>query len=232
MANKILILGEPGTGKTTAARNLDPTETFFIVPDEKSLPFKGWKNIYKTVYKPDGKIDISKSNLYRGTSPQTIMILLKAISDTRPDIKVVIIDTITMMMNVEYMAKAKEKGYEKFLDLALDVFNLIKMIDGLREDLTVFILGHVQSSYDTDGSLRTEFKVIGGKLIGEKIEVEGMFTNVLYTEVVMKEGKPEYFFLTQNNGKNTCKSALGLFPELRIPNDFKIVLEEIKKYDS
>jgi hypothetical protein len=135
-------------------------------------------------------------------------------------------------MNVEYMSKAKEKGYEKFLDLALDVFNLIKMIDSLREDLTVFILGHVQSSYDTDGTLRTEFKVIGGKLIGEKIEVEGMFTNVLYTEVIMKEGKPEYYFLTQNNGKNTCKSALGLFSDLRIPNDFKYVLEEIKKYDS
>ena len=110
MANKILILGEPGTGKTTAARNLNPTEVFFIVPDEKSLPFKGWKNSYKTVYRPDGKIDISKSNLYRGTNPQTIMILLKAISDSRPDIKIVIIDTITMMMNVEYMSKAKEKG--------------------------------------------------------------------------------------------------------------------------
>ena len=231
MANKVLILGHPGSGKTTSAKNLDPKSTFIICPDEKALPFKGWKSNYKTTIGENGKVDISNTNFYRTTSPQVIKSLLRAISETKSDIKVVIIDTITSMMVAEYMKRMGEKGFEKFNDFAFDVYSLIKMIDGLREDLTVIIVAHVEENYDAEGALRVSFMIPGGKLLKEKIKVDGMFTTVLYTEVEVKDSKPSYYFLTQNNGKNSCKSPEGMFTEMRIPNDIKVVLERMKEYE-
>jgi adenylate kinase family enzyme len=231
MANKILILGQPGSGKTTSARDLDPKSTFIICPDEKALPFKGWKNNYKTVLGENGKIDLSQTNLYHTTSPQVVKQLLRAISESKPETKVVIIDTITSLMISEVMKRMGEKGYEKFNDFASDTYTIIKMIDGLRADLTVIVVSHVEENYDAEGSLRVSFMVPGGKLLKEKIKVDGMFTIVLYTEVEVKDSKPSYYFLTQNNGKNSCKSPEGMFTEMRIPNDLKTVLARIKEYD-
>lgn len=231
MANKVLILGHPGSGKTSSARDLDPKSTFIICPDEKALPFKGWKNNYKTVYDDKGKLDLSNTNLYHTTNPQVIKQLLKAISDNKPEVKVVLIDTITSMMISEVMKRMGEKGFEKFNDFASDTYSVIKMIDGLRTDLTVIVVAHVEENYDAEGSLRVSFMVPGGKLLKEKIKVDGMFTIVLYTEVEVKDSKPSYYFLTQNNGKNSCKSPEGMFEEMRIPNDLKYVLKRIQEYD-
>lgn len=231
MANKILVLGQPGTGKTSAARNLDPKETFIICPDEKALPFKGWKHNYKTTYKEDNKLDLEKTNFYRTTSPQVVRSLVKAISDSKPEIKVIVIDTITSLMISELMKRIGEKGFEKFNDFAYDTYSIIKMIDGLRDDLTVIVLAHVEENYDSEGSLRVSFMVPGGKLLKEKIKVESMFTTVLFTEVEMKDNVPNYYFITQNNGKNSCKSPEGMFDELRIDNDYKFVLDKIKEYE-
>lgn len=232
MANKILILGQPGTGKTSAARNLDPATTFIICPDEKALPFKGWKNNYKTTLDEKGKIDLSKTNFYRTSSPQVTKGILKAISDSKPETKVVLIDTITSLMISENMKRISEKGFEKFNDFAFDTYSIIKMIDGLRDDLTVIVLAHVEENYDSEGQLRVSFMVPGGKLLKEKIKVDGMFTTVLYTEVTMKDDKPVYSFLTQNNGKNSCKSPEGMFDDLRIDNDYVKVLARIKEYEN
>lgn len=231
MVNKILVLGEPGTGKTSAAESLDPKTTFIICSDKKSLPFRGWKNNYKTVYKDNGKLDLLNTNYYETNNPTTIINLMKAISEQRTDIKVILIDTLTNIMVSSFMDKAKEKGFEKYVDLANDVYMILSTIDNLRSDLTIIVTAHVENSYDAEGVLRTSFMVVGGKLIGEKIKVEGLFTTVLYTEVVMEDKIPHYYFLTQNNGKNTCKSPKGMFTELRIPNDYKLVLQKIIEYE-
>jgi adenylate kinase family enzyme len=232
MANKVLILGHPGSGKTSSARDLDPKSTFIICPDEKALPFRGWRNNYKTVYDEKGKIDLANTNLYQTTSPQVVKQLLRAISESKPETKVVLIDTITSLMISEVMKRMGEKGFEKFNDFAADTYQIIKMIDGLRTDLTVIVVAHVEENYDAEGSLRVSFMVPGGKLLKEKIKVDGMFTVVLYTEVEVKDSKPSYYFLTQNNGKNSCKSPEGMFTEMRIPNDLKFVLNRIKEYEN
>jgi adenylate kinase family enzyme len=232
MANKVLILGHPGSGKTSSARDLDPKSTFIICPDEKALPFKGWRNNYKTIYDEKGKIDLANTNLYQTTSPQIVKQLLRAISDNKPETKVILIDTITSLMISEVMKRMGEKGFEKFNDFASDTYTIIKMIDGLRSDLTVIVVAHVEENYDAEGSLRVSFMVPGGKLLKEKIKVDGMFTVVLYTEVEVKDSKPSYYFLTQNNGKNSCKSPEGMFTEMRIPNDLKTVLNRIKEYEN
>jgi hypothetical protein len=231
MANKVLILGHPGSGKTSSARDLDPKSTFIICPDEKGLPFKGWRNNYKTVYDEKGKVELSKTNLYHTTNPAVIKQLLKAISESKLETKTILIDTITAMMISEVMKRMGEKGFDKFNDFANDVYSIVKMIDGLRPDLTVIVVAHVEENYDAEGSLRVSFMVPGGKLLKEKIKVEGMFTIVLYTEVEVKDTKPNYYFLTQNNGKNSCKSPEGMFDGIRIPNDLKFVLQRIKEYE-
>jgi len=233
MANKVLILGEPGTGKSSSLETLNPSSTFIICPDEKSLPFQGWKKKYQTIIKEDTKkIDLQKTNFYETTSPKTVLALLQTISDQMPHIKVAVIDTFTSMQIAEFMDKVNERGFEKFTEMASDAYKVLKSIKNLRNDLTVVVTAHVENNYDSEGVLRTSFKVPGGKLIGEKIKVEGMFTTVLYTEVVMEQGTPKYYFVTQNNGKNTCKSPKGMFDDIRIPNDMNYVIERMEKYDN
>lgn len=229
--NKILVLGPPGSGKSTSAENLDPKTTFYICADRKSLPYKGWRNNYKTIKKETGKLDLSQTNYYETDNTQTILTLMKAISDTRPDIKVIVLDTITAVMEAEYMARIKEKGFEKYSDSALNVFNLITIADELRNDLTVIIFSHEETNMDEEGVRKSSFKVIGGKLIGEKVVPEARFNLVLYTEVQTTDEGNKYYFLTQNNGKNTCRSPKGMFEDLRIPNDLSFVLQKIEEYE-
>jgi hypothetical protein len=175
---------------------------------------------------------LANTNYYETNNPTTIISLMKAISEQRKDIEVILLDTLTNVMVSAFMDTAKDKGFEKYVNLASDTYNVTTAIDDLREDLTVIVTAHVENFYDAEGAQRTGFMVVGGKLIGEKIKVEGLFTTVLYTEVVMEDGKPNYYFLTQNNGKNSCKSPRGMFDELRIPNDYKLVLQKIKEYES
>ena len=120
MANKLLVLGEPGTGKSSSLEYLDPKSTFVICSDEKALPFKGWKNNYQTVIKENSKLDLQNTNFYATTSPQYILALLTAISNDLKHIKIIVIDTITSMQIAEYMDRVKEKGFEKFNEMALN----------------------------------------------------------------------------------------------------------------
>ena len=231
MATPILIMGPPGTGKTASIRNLDPKETFVIHADEKPLGLPGSATNYKTVYKQDGKIDLQKSNYFETNDPVLIQQLLEAISAKAPHIKTIVLDTLTSVMTNEYMTRLKEKGFDKYGDFAKDTYDIVKLVRKLRDDLTVVIMAHSEDNYDVEGELKSSFKVIGGKLVKEKLVPESFFHMVLFTDVVMKDGKPEYYFLTQNNGKNTCRTPLGLFSDYRIPNDLKNVIEKYKEYE-
>jgi len=231
MARKVLLLGESGTGKTYSGRNLDPKSTFYICPDKKELPFEGWRKNYKTAFSDTGKLDLPNTNFYKTDKSNVVIMLLKKISDTMPHIKTILLDTITSLMISEFMNRIKEKGYEKFTDSAYDTFTILNMLDDLREDLTIVVVAHTEENYDSDGVLKTSFKVPGGKLIGGNIKVEGMFTTVLYSEVVMENQVPCYYFVTQNNGKNTCKSPAGMFENIRIPNDLSKIIKDIQKYE-
>lgn len=230
MGRKILVEGETGTGKSHSFMYLNPQETVVISPDEKELPFKGWRKNYKTVLKEDGNIDPNETNFYKQTDFSKITKFLNYVSSNRSEIKYVIIDTITLAQIKSFMDHAKIRGFDKFTDMALEVYNLFKTIDSLREDLIVFVLAHTDRE-DLYGVTKTKFAVPGGKLIGEKIKPESMFTVVLETEIEFKDDKANYYFITQNNGMNSAKSPQGMF-ERRIPNNLQYVVDAIDKYEN
>lgn len=90
-ANAILVLGAPGTGKSTSIRNLDPKTTYCVLPNAKVLPFKGAKKKYRATYTDANGTRIT-GNLNRSDDFTKIMQVLDAISKTQPNIKTVIID--------------------------------------------------------------------------------------------------------------------------------------------
>jgi hypothetical protein len=229
MAEKILVIGESGSGKTYSMRNLDPGETFYICPDEKDLPFKGGDSKYVTEY--DGNsVKWESTNKVETTSPGSIMKILKYISEKRTDIKVVVIDTITQMMTDEFMTRSQEVGYGKFTEMAKNPYDIMKLIRRLRSDLTVIVYAHSE----TDDKSKETFKrmfVPGGKLLKEKATPEALFTVVLETSVTYDKNEGNrYYFKTMNQGDGIAKSPEGMFDAYLIENDITDVLEKMREF--
>lgn len=136
--------------------------------------------------------------------------------------KSIVIDDATYLMTNEYMRTAKVSGFQKFTDMALHFFNLIQfIINELPEDKIVYVIGHVER--DQDGN--ETFKTIG-KLLDEKICLPGLFTIVLKSLVDNKK----YLFQTNTNGKDTTKSPYGMFEQMYIENDLKLVDNTIRSF--
>lgn len=225
-------MGDGGTGKTNSTQSLPPAETFYICSDRKPLTYGGWRSKYKTTYKENGKLDFPNTNYIETVDPQLVLDLMDAVDKKRPEIKYIVIDTITEIANAEYMARIKESGYGKFADFAQTTYNIISKIRELRDDLTVIVMSHVEYNMDADGVRKASFFVIGGNMVKDKIRPETRFHMVLYTEVVTDtKGNSQYYFITRNNGKNTCRTPLGLFEDMRIPNDLLPVIQAYKKYE-
>jgi len=230
MANKILITGYSGTGKTFSLGSLDPKETFIICPDEKALPFRGWKKNYVSLDPASGLFNPNTCNFLKTTSWDKIRGAMNFISKNRPDIKVVVIDTITYAMIGEFMDKAKTVGYSKFTEMGDNVYKTLKGIDGLRDDLTVLVLAHTEVK-SFNGVDKTVFGVPGGKLVQDVVKPEGMFSIILETIVEKKGNDVSYGFMTQNNTTNMAKSPSEMFGASIIPNDMKVVLEAVRIYE-
>ena len=230
MANKILVTGESGTGKTYALRTLDPASTFIICPDEKNPPFRGWRKNYTMIDDALGRFNPGVNNYLKSTDWKKIQGALTYVSLKRSEIKTIVIDTITYAMIGEFMDKAKMKGYDKFTEMGANVYQTLKMIDGLRDDLTVIVMAHTdQRSFN--GVDKTGFGVPGGKLVQDVVKPEGMFVITLETLVEKVGDVVNYYFMTQNNTTNMAKSPEGMFPGAKIPNDMQAVLDHIKKYE-
>lgn len=230
MANKILVSGFSGTGKTYSLRTLDPKETFIICPDEKAPPFRGWRKNYISKDPSTGNFNPATCNFLKTTDWPKINQIMKLIGATRPDIKIIVLDTITYAMIGEFMRKASVKGYDKFTQMGSNVYETLKTIDTLRDDLTVIVMAHTEVE-TFNGVDRTVFGVPGGKLVKDVVKPIGMFYISLET-VVEKDGdKISYGFMTQNNTTNMAKSPQGMFPSDIIPNDMKVALDYIKKYE-
>lgn len=220
MSIAALVLGKSGSGKSTSGRNLPPEETFWIKCTNKELPFKGGEKKY-TLLDKEGK-----GNCLVTSDSDKIVKSLLFISEKRPDIKNIIVDDFQYIMGFEFMNRAKEKGYEKFNDLALHAFEVINTLKNkLRNDLFVVILTHSEENI-IGGESVIKLKTIG-KMLDEKITLEGMFSVVLQAvkEKNIETGKLEGFFITNSDDKSIVKSPDEMFASVKIPND----LLEVKK---
>ena len=175
-----LILGESGTGKSTSLRNLNQETTFIFQSIKKPLPFKGNK------YSKENK------NLMVTDNYEQIIRGLEKL-DKQDIFTDVIIDDSQYIMANEFMRRAKEKGFEKFTEIGEHYWRLLDICNSL-EKVNVFILSHT----DENDLGKVKIKTIG-KLLDDKITIEGMVSIVLRTCV---EGG-EYFFRTKNNGNDT-----------------------------
>ena len=198
MGVPVLIMGESGSGKTYSIKNLDPETVGIFSVEKNRLPFR--KDGFKIV----------KNASYS--------VIMKALS--RPTMKRYVIDDSQYLLVNEFFDRAKESGFQKFTDLALNFRNLIHFIAReVPDDVIVYFLHHTETA---DG--RVKAKTIG-KLLDEKLTVEGCFDIVLLTQV---EGG-EHFFITQSDGYTSAKSPEGMF-EAKIPNDLAKVDAEIRAY--
>lgn len=226
MGQGILVIAESGSGKSTAIENLDPKETFIINVANKPLPFRGWKSKYKVWTKED-----VSGNMANASSPAGIHKVIQHIHEKRPDIKNIVIDDFQYMSSFEFFDRVSEKGFEKFTEIGAAIARIARMPKDLREDLMVFILTHAEEGTDIEGRKKYKAKTIG-KMVDEKLTVEGLFSVVLFGKVKKnQDGTVRYVFETHNNGENTCKSPKDMFVDDEIPNDLQLVRQAILDYE-
>jgi len=221
MSSKLIgIVGQTGTGKSTSIKHLNPEETYIINVAKKELPFKGSEKLYNLENKNYKEIDDANE----------ISRLLKTISEKAPHIKNIILEDSNYVMGFTMLDKAMEKGYEKFSVMAKDTVTMIRTAKQLREDLIVFYFSHPDTIEDSGDIIGYKMKT-SGKLIDSQINLEGLFTVVLYTHVEEnKDGTVEYGFVTNRFKKIPAKSPDGMFTEIKIPNNLQTVVDTIKQY--
>lgn len=201
MGLPVLILGNSGTGKSASLRNLDPNTYGLVNPAKKMLPFKSDKKALNS----DDYARITET-LARASS------------------NIIVIDDAQYLMANAWMRRAQEKGYDKYTEIGLDFFNLIQfVINQMPAEKIVYFMGHTE--LDNNGN--TKFKTIG-KMLDEKITIEGLFTIVLQTYV--QRDPRQFFFSTQNDGTDTVKTPMGMFAESLIDNDLAKVDATIREY--
>lgn len=210
MSIPIMILGESGTGKTTSLRNMKASEVLMIQAISKRLPFKSkeWKHYDKTSA-PAGNIHV------RDESDK----IIAAMRTTKK--KIIVLDDFQYVLANEFMRRSAEVGFTKFSEIGRHAWDILVAATELPDDVRVYILAHTETT-DT-GKIKA--KTIG-KMLDEKITLEGMLTIVLRTSVI----NGNYLFSTQNSGNDTVKSPMGLFESETIDNDLAAVDAAIQEY--
>lgn len=200
MGVPVLIEGESGSGKSFAIKGLPPDETGIFSVEKGRLPFKG-------------DFKVKKRATYRDIN--TIF--------NGPKLKRYVIDDSQYLMVNSLFDRAKETGYQKYTDLALDFRNLIHNVNYLLpDDVIVYFLHHTETDPNTG---KVKAKTVG-KMIDQYLTLEGCFDIVLLASV----DSDGHWFITQSDGYTTAKSPEGMFPSVKIPNDLGSVDKSIREY--
>ena len=208
-------MGESGSGKTTAMRTLNPKETYYIDCDGKGLSWKGWRQQYNE----------ANINYFRCDKQDTILAVMKKISKEKPEIKNVVIDTANSIMVADEFRRMKEKGYDKWVDLGMAVYEIVTTASRLRDDLNIIVLFHTQTEKDESTGKQFVRFLTNGKMLN-KVGLEKYFTTVLLSRC---NDEGEFVFETKGTN-STVKSPLGAFASDSIPNDMQAVLDALAEY--
>ena len=198
MGVPVLILGASGSGKSASLRNFEPGEVGIFNVASKPLPFRKKLPV------------LNQADYARITAGLT-----------KNALRCYVIDDSQYLMAFSLFDKAKEAGYQKFTDCALNFYNLLRTIqDRTSPDTIVYLLHHTERG--DDGHIKAK---TSGKMLDSQLTVEGLFSIVLLAET---NGK-EHYFITQSNGLTTAKSPMEMCPA-KIDNDLKAVDTAIREY--
>ncbi len=228
---KIMVISESGFGKSTSIcpseelgiKGLNPATTFVINVNNKDLPARGWKKLYKHI---QGK-DLSSGNYVETNVGLDIAGLISVMNEKKPEITTLVIDDFQYIMSDYYMEKAKTSGFDKFQDIGFFIGKIFSAIQKFKGH--VVILTHpeeVQNAYGTSYKAKT-----AGKMVDQYVTMEGKFDIVLYgsQEFDNKSKKALKQFVTNYDGRYPAKSPVGMFP-LTMPNDLGVVIDLVNKY--
>ena len=211
-----LIIGKSGSGKTYSLKNCDPDKFGVISVEKGRLPFKSAikvAKIPKALRNPDGTELASYSQMNRAKYAWLMNVIQKS-----GKVKSIVVDDSQYLMVNEMFDRASEKGYDKFTDIAKNFRDLIHFInDSVPEDVIVYFLHHSETGADG----REKCKTIG-KMLEEKLTIEGMFDVVIYCA--------DHKFYTQANEISTAKTPEEMFEDIEIPNDLAFVDKAIRDY--
>lgn len=201
----ILIFGKSGSGKSTSLRNFKSDDVGIINVISKPLPFKNVNNL-KTI-DTDNYEDVRK-------------IL------TKSKAKSIVIDDAGYLLTNQFMRKHSNAGggnavYSMYNDIADNFWSLPELVKTLPKDKLVYFIMHEDKNDFGDIKPKTI-----GRLIDEKVCFEGLFSIVLRSKKVDKN----YFFYTQSTDNDVAKSPMGMFNDLYIDNDLKMVDDTIREF--
>lgn len=198
MGIPVLIMGESGSGKSCSLRNFNKSEVVIYNVAGKPLPFRN---------------QLNKADNVSYTQIANNMI--------KKSYKTYVIDDSQYLMAFEMFDRAKETGYNKFTDVALNFRNLVDfVIKQMPADTIVYFLHHIETT--ETGKIKAK---TSGKMLDNQLTLEGLFSIVLLCKT---DGK-EHYFETQSDGYTTCKSPMEMF-DFKIDNDLKMVDTKIREY--
>ena len=221
MSKLAAVVGDTGSGKSTGIQHLNPKETYIINVAGKELPFKGSNKLYNKDLR----------NYKDEADAREILKTIESISKEAPHIKNIIIEDGNYIMGFNLVSKATEIGYTKFSIMAKEMVALVQGVKKLRDDLVIFYLCHMDEVEDSGEVVGYKMKT-AGKMIDNQIKMEGLFTVVIYAVPEPKGETVEYQFITNRYKKYPAKSPVGMFKDLKLPNNLQIVADGIREYYS
>lgn len=219
-ATQILVIGDQGNGKSTAWETVNHEETVIISPNAKPLPWEGSAKQYIV-----GKNRIQTKEL------TDIVPVLEKVNKDMPHVKNILIEDLNHFYTArttsqKFMSRnIGNDAFAKWNEFAADIARIIAIGDTFRDDLNIVYHAHTEM-HDT-GLIAM---LSPGRLLDKDIKPAGFFTYVFHAIVTVDEKGPKYRFLTNKDGRHDAKSPKGCFKELLIPNDMKMVIETIRKY--
>jgi len=229
MSNIIGLVGLSNSGKSTSLKYLNPEETFIISCTNKQLQIPGFRKKYPKISVDNGKL---YGNWLVSNNYEQITKIMKVVSKTRPEIKVICLDDCNYLLSNETFQNALVKGYEKFSVMSKNYYDLIQTCQDLRDDLTVVFISHIEN-FGTD--IDPEYRMwTTGKMLTNQINLDGLFSYIIYAERYIDDSGDEvkYRFKTRTDGNDTCRSVAGCFEDKYIEPNMKLVIDTINEFEN
>lgn len=167
-------------------------------------------------------------NMFSSADPDSIIKVIGWIAKAGTHIKNVILDDANFIMQQEFIARAFEKGYDKYNSIGANFSNVILALKNLSEDKIIFVSMHPDIGTDANGNKIVKPKTVG-TMVDRYLDIPGMFTIVLGSACKISDSTREYIFETQRTDSSPLKSPMGMLDEQE-PNDLAIIAQKIHDY--